>query len=155
MAVEAKNAQGFRTYMAKPGELKQQWWVVNADGRTLGRLASVIAVRLMGKDKPTYTPHLDTGDFVVVVNAEKVRIDPRKELAKTYRRWSGYLGGLKIRTYGKVHEKKPEWVISEAVRKMLPKNLLAKQMLRKLKVYRGAKHPHAAQQPQEWKPLRH
>jgi large subunit ribosomal protein L13 len=147
-----EKALGFKTYMARAGELKRQWWVVNAEGRVLGRLASAIAVRLMGKDKPVYTPHLDTGDFVVVVNADKVQIDARKVRGKSYRRWSGFLGGLKERTYETMHEKKPEWVISEAVRKMLPKNLLAKQMLRKLKVYKGAKHPHSAQEPQEWKP---
>lgn len=145
--------KGFKTFVAKPGEVKAKWYVVDADGQTLGRIASEIAVRLMGKHKATYTRHVDTGDFVVVVNAEKVAIAPRKRQAKIYRHHSGYLGGMKLETFEEVQAKKPERIIEQAVRKMLPKNLLAKQMLSKLKVYRGAEHPHAAQKPEPWKPL--
>ena len=144
---------GIKTFMAKPGEVKPRWYIVDAAGQSLGRLAAPMAMRLMGKDKPTYTPHLDTGDFIVVVNAEKVMIDPRKARTKTYRHWSGYLGGLRIRSYEEVQAKKPHKIISEAVRKMLPKTLLGKRMLSKLKVYKGTEHPHAAQKPVAWKPL--
>jgi len=145
--------KGFKTFVAKPGEVKAKWYVVDAEGQTLGRLASAIAVKLMGKDKAVYTRHIDTGDFVVVLNAEKVAIAPRKRTAKIYRRYSGYLGGLKKETFEEVQASKPERIIEQAVRKMLPKNLLAKQMLSKLKVYRGAEHPHAAQKPEPWNPL--
>ena len=140
-------ARGGRTFMARPGEVKPQWFLVDATGQPLGRLAARLAVKLMGKDKPTYTPHLDTGDFVVVINAERVRVHPRKLEQKTYRRWSGYQGGLKEEPLGKRLARKPEWVLRHAVRLMLPKNLLAKRMLRKLKVYAGPEHRHAAQGP--------
>jgi large subunit ribosomal protein L13 len=143
----------FKTYVAQVGEVKQKWFVIDASGQVLGRMATAIAMRLMGKDKPTYTRHLDTGDFVVVINAEKVKIDARKREAKTYQRWSGYLGGLKVETFEKTQQKNPEEIIMHAVRLMLPKNLLAKQMLSKLKVYKGSEHPHAAQKPEAWKPL--
>lgn len=145
--------KGFKTFVAKPGEVKAKWFIVDADGQTLGRLASAIAVKLMGKDKAAYTPHIDTGDFVVVINAEKVNIAPRKRTSKVYRHWSGYLGGMKEETFEEVRVKNPARIIEQAVRKMLPKNLLAKQMLTKLKVYRGAEHPHAAQKPEAWNPL--
>jgi large subunit ribosomal protein L13 len=145
--------KGFKTYVAKPGETKAKWFIVDADGKTLGRLASSIAVKLMGKDKATYTRHVDTGDFVVVVNAEKVNIAPRKRQSKIYRHWSGYLGGMKLETFEEVRTKNPARIIEQAVRKMLPKNLLAKQMLTKLKVYRGTEHPHAAQKPEAWNPV--
>ena len=145
--------KGFKTYIAQVGELKAKWFLVDASGKTLGRLAAPIAMRLMGKDKPTYTRHLDTGDFVVVINAEKIHIDARKQKNKTYQHWSGYLGGLKITSYAERQTKKPEKIIHDAVRLMLPKNLLAKQMLSKLKVYRGSAHPHSAQRPEAWDPL--
>lgn len=145
--------KGFKTYVAKPGEVKAKWFVVDADGKTLGRLASAIAVKLMGKDKATYTRHVDTGDFVVVLNAEKVSIAPRKRQNKIYRHWSGYLGGMKLETFEEVQAKNPVRIIEQAVRKMLPKNLLAKQMLTKLKVYRGSEHSHAAQKPEAWNPV--
>ena len=145
--------QGIKTYVARPGEIKPKWYVVDATDQVLGRLCVPIAMRLMGKDKPTYTRHLDTGDYVVVLNAEKIHIDARKRKAKEYRHWSGYLGGLKIKNFETLQAQKPEMIISEAVRRMLPKNLLAKQMLSKLKVYKGAQHPHAAQKPESWKPL--
>ena len=151
-AVSVGKPRAFKTYVAKPGEVKPVWRVVDADGKVLGRLASKVAMCLMGKNKALYTPHVDTGDFVVVVNAEKVKIHPRKRRAKVYQHWSGYLGGLKTRTFEEVQARKPEWIIREAVRRMLPKNLLAKRMLAKLKVYRGAAHPHQAQHPEVWTP---
>jgi large subunit ribosomal protein L13 len=149
----ANKPKKFKTYMAKPGEVARKWYVVDAAGVNLGRLAVKIAMRLAGKDKPTYTPYADAGDFVVVINAEKIGIHPRKVLNKKYRHWSGYLGGLKERTFAEVQKKDPRKPLMEAVRKMLPKNLLAKQLLTKLKVYAGAQHPHAAQQPEKWEPL--
>ncbi len=148
-----RKPKGFKTFVAKPGEVKAKWFLVDATGQTLGRMASAIAVKLMGKDKATYTRHVDTGDFVVVINAEKVEIAPRKRQDKIYRHWSGYLGGLKEETFEEVQAKNPERIIEQAVRKMLPKNLLAKHMLKKLKVHRGAEHPHAAQKPETWNPL--
>jgi large subunit ribosomal protein L13 len=152
-AAAVSKARGFKTFVAKPGEIKAKWYLVDASDQILGRLASAIAVKLMGKDKPVYTPHLDTGDFVVVINAERIKIDPRKRRGKIYQHWSGYMGGLKQRTFAQVQARKPEFIITQAVRLMLPKNLLAKRMLRKLLVYRGGKHPHAAQKPEAWKPL--
>ncbi|MCZ7643991.1 MAG: 50S ribosomal protein L13 [Planctomycetota bacterium] len=153
-AVETVRApKGFKTWVAKPGEVKQKWYVVDADGQSLGRIASAIAMKLMGKDKPTYTAHIDTGDFVIVVNAGKVATDPAKQEAKIYQRWSGYLGGLKKRTLAQVREAHPERVVERAVRLMLPKGRLGKQMFSKLKVYKGADHPHKAQQPEAWAPL--
>ncbi len=137
-----------RTYMPKKGELERRWWVIDADDRVVGRLASRIARVLMGKHRATYTPHLDTGDFVVIVNAEKVRLSGRKAADKKYYRYSGYPGGLKERSVADVLAKKPEDVITLAIRRMLPKTRLGRQMIRKLKVYAGPDHPHAAQQPQ-------
>lgn len=139
-----------RTYQQKPGEVRRQWFVVDAQGKVLGRLASRIAAVLRGKHKPTFTPHVDGGDFVVVVNAEKVRLTGRKLHQKVYYWHTGYPGGIKSATAAQLLERKPEWVIQKAVQRMLPKNPLGRHMLRKLKVYRGPEHPHAAQQP---KPL--
>ena len=139
-----------KTYTAKPREIEQDWKLVDADGQTLGRLATEIADVLRGKHKPVYTPHVDTGDFVVVVNAEKVRVTGKKLEQKIYYRHSGYPGGLRQRTLAEQLERRPEEVIRRAVRGMLPKNKLAAAQLRKLKVYAGPTHPHAAQQP---KPL--
>lgn len=153
MTVTKNETRKFRSYSAKAGEVEQKWYIVDADGLTLGRLAVKIAVKLMGKDKPTYTPHMDTGDFVVVVNVEKIGIHPKKRVGKTYRRWSGYPGGLKLRTFEKVQKTDPRFPLREAVRRMLPKNLLAKKMLSKLKIYAGSEHPHVAQQPEKWEPL--
>jgi large subunit ribosomal protein L13 len=143
----------FKTYSAKPGEIKQKWFVVDATSQSLGRLSVPIAMRLMGKDKPSYTPHIDTGDFVVVVNAEKVKIHPKKFESKTYRKWSGYPGGLRVRTLAEEQKKNPTTIIIESVRRMLPKTMLGKVMLSKLKVYSGDKHPHASQKPEAWTPL--
>lgn len=139
-----------RTYQQKASEVRRQWFVVDAHGKVLGRLASRIAALLRGKHKPTFTPHVDGGDFVVVVNAEKVRLTGRKLHEKVYYWHTGYPGGIKSATLGQLLERQPEWVIQKAVQRMLPKNPLGRQMLRKLKVYRGPEHPHAAQQP---KPL--
>lgn len=139
-----------KTYVVKEGEIKREWYVVDAEGKTLGRLASKIARILMGKHKPYYTPHLDTGDFVIVVNADKIHVTGRKLDQKMYYRYSGYPSGLKSVTLRKQLATRPERVIWAAVRNMLPKNKVGRAMLKKLKVYASPDHPHAAQQP---KPL--
>ena len=139
-----------RTVSAKPGQVQQDWFLVDAAGRTLGRLASEIAIRLRGKHKPEYTPHVDTGDFIVVVNASRVRVSGDKLNQKMYHRHSGYIGNLKSVPLKKVMQDTPERVILSAVRGMLPKNHLGRAMLKKLKVYPGQEHKHGAQQP---KPL--
>ncbi len=137
-----------QTTFAKTGQTEQAWHLVDADGQVLGRLASELAVILMGKHKPIYTPHTDTGDFVVVVNADRVKLTGRKLDQKFAKRYSGYPGGLKQVPYRQVLERHPERLITDAVRRMLPKTALGEQMLHKLKVYAGAEHPHAAQRPQ-------
>ena len=137
-----------KTYSAKPGEVAREWYLVDADGQTLGRLATQIADALRGKRKPTYTPHIDTGDFVVVINAEKIAVTGNKLEDKLYHRHSGYPGGLKTRTLNDMLERRPEEVIRIAVKGMLPRNRLARKQLTKLKVYAGPDHPHAAQKPQ-------
>jgi large subunit ribosomal protein L13 len=139
-----------KTYNAKPGEVERRWYVVDADGQTLGRLATRIADTLRGKGKAEYTPHVDTGDFVVVVNAEKVHVTGNKLDQKRYYRHSGYPGGLRSRTLREQLDRRPTEVIRKAVKGMLPKNRLARQQLNKLKVYAGPDHPHEAQAP---KPL--
>jgi len=139
------------TVSAKPGTVDRQWWIVDAEGQNLGRLASVIAETLAGKRSPWYTRHCDTGDFVVVVNAEKVAVTGNKLRDKRYWRHSGYPGGIRSRTLGEQLERRPEEVLRKAVRGMLPKNSLGRAQLMKLKIYAGTEHPHAAQQP---KPLR-
>jgi large subunit ribosomal protein L13 len=139
-----------KTYSPKAAEITRRWWVVDADGQVLGRLASAIAVRLRGKDKPIFAPHADTGDFVIVFNAAKVHVTGRKLEQKLYRRHSGHPGGLKVRTLAQQLEKHPDRVIEQAVRGMLPKNALGEHLFRKLKVYSGPDHPHAAQQPETW-----
>jgi len=139
-----------RTYVAKPAETDGQraWWVVDATDLPLGRLASVVASKLRGKDKAIFTPHVDTGDFVVVVNAGKVKLTGQKLKQKKYYYHSGYPGGLKEISYENLLERKPEFPIRKAVRGMLPKNRLGRKLLKKLKVYAGPDHPHTAQQPQ-------
>ena len=139
-----------RTFVGKTAEIEREWYVVDAEGQTLGRLASRIAPILRGKHKPVYTPHLDGGDFVVVVNAEKVRVTGRKLDQKVYYRHSGYPGGLTAITLRDQLDKHPERVLQAAIRGMLPKNKLGRRMIKKLKVYAGDSHPHQAQQP---KPL--
>ena len=136
-----------RTVSAKPGQVSQEWFLVDASGRTLGRLATELAVRLRGKHKPMYTPHVDTGDFIVVINASKVRVSGDKLNQKMYHRHTGYIGNLKSVPLKKVIRDKPEQAIRLAVRGMLPKNRLGRAMLKKLKVYAGPEHQHAAQQP--------
>jgi large subunit ribosomal protein L13 len=138
-----------RTYQATPQDRERVWYVVDADGKTLGRLATQIADVLRGKRKPTYTPHVDVGDFVIVVNAEKVAVTGDKREKKLYWRHSGYPGGIRSRTLGDLLEKRPEEVIRKAVKGMLPRNRLARQQLRKLKIYAGPEHPHQAQKPEE------
>ena len=137
-----------RTYSAKPSEITHAWHHVDAEGVVLGRMASRIAKILQGKHKPTYTPHLDTGDFVVVTNAEKVHLSGKKMDQKVYHHYTGWAGGLRETTIREMLEKKPEQVVRLAVRRMLPKTNLGRLMLRKLKVYAGTDHPHAAQQPE-------
>jgi len=137
-----------KTYVATPADRERSWVLVDASGRTLGRLATQIADILRGKRKPEYTPHVDVGDFVVVVNAEKIVVTGNKREAKRYYRHSGYPGGLRSRTLGDLLERRPEEVIRRAVRGMLPRNRLARKQLTKLKVYAGPDHPHAAQKPE-------
>jgi large subunit ribosomal protein L13 len=139
-----------KTYSPKAAEITRRWWVVDANGQILGRLASAVAQRLRGKDKPTFAPHMDTGDFVIVVNAAKVQVTGRKLEQKLYRRHSGHPGGLKTSTLAQEMAKHPDRVIEQAVRGMLPKNALGEQVFKKLKVYAGSSHPHAAQQPERW-----
>jgi large subunit ribosomal protein L13 len=137
-----------KTYVATPATRERNWLVVDATGQTLGRLATRIADALRGKRKPEYTPHCDTGDFVIVVNAEKIAVTGKKLEDKRYIRHSGYPGGLRERTLGEMLDRRPEEVIRLAVKGMLPRTRLGRQQLRKLKVYAGPEHPHAAQQPQ-------
>jgi large subunit ribosomal protein L13 len=137
-----------KTYTPKQNEIQQDWWVVDAEGQTLGRLASKIALILRGKHKPMYTPNLDTGDYVIVINAEKIRVTGNRLDEKVYYRHSKYQGGLKQITLRRQLEKYPERPIQAAVKGMLPKNALGRQMLKKLKIYAGPNHPHEAQRPQ-------
>jgi large subunit ribosomal protein L13 len=136
------------TYSAKASDNPGHWWVVDADGAVLGRLASQVAARLRGKHNPMFTPHVDTGDAVIVINADKIKLTGRKMEQKTYYRHSGYVGGIKAITARKLMEKQPEEVLRKAVKGMLPKNSLGRQLFKKLKVYAGAEHPHSAQQPE-------
>ena len=138
----------FRSYTPRPGDADERWWVVDAEDQILGRLATRIAVKLRGKDKPIYSPHADTGDYVIVVNAEKIQVTGRKLTDKLYYRHSGYPGGLKVTPFKDMLAKRPERVIEFAVRGMLPKNALGRKLFRKLRVYAGPDHPHTAQQPQ-------
>lgn len=136
-----------KTHLPKVNLDERKWHVIDADGAVLGRLAVQVADILRGKDKPVYTPHLDAGDFVVVINAEKVRVTGKKETAKEYMSYSGWKGGEKYRTVAQVRTKQPEKLITHAVKGMIPKNRLGDQLLTKLKVYKGPNHPHAAQTP--------
>jgi len=137
-----------KTFSAKPAEVKRDWYLVDAADKTLGRLASEIALRLRGKHKPVYTPHVDTGDYIVVVNAEKVRVTGTKAKNKIYYHHTGYIGNMKSISFEKLQQSKPEKIIELAVKGMLPKNPLGREMFRKLKVYAGPEHKHTAQQPQ-------
>ena len=138
-----------KSFLAKTNEVDRKWRVVDAEGQVLGRLAVKVAMTLMGKDKPIYTSHVDTGDFVVVINADKIRVTGNKAEQKTYQTYSQYSSGLKTISYAKMMEKSPERVVKLAVKRMLPKNTLGNNMFRKLKVYAGAEHPHTAQQPEK------
>ena len=140
-----------RTFSPRPSDIDRKWYVVDAAEQRLGRLASEIAMILRGKNKPTFTPHLDTGDFVIVVNAEKVVVTGKKRTQKLYRRHSGRPGGMKTETFAKLQGRIPERIIEHAVRGMLPKSSLGKQLFTKLKVYPGPSHPHESQKPQEIK----
>ena len=137
-----------KTFSAKPAEVKRDWFVVDADGKTLGRLASEIARRLRGKHKPEYTPHVDTGDYIVVINAEKIRVTGNKAKDKMYYKHTGYIGNMKATNFTKMIQEHPERVLELAVKGMLPKNPLGRAMLKKMKVFAGSEHKHQAQQPQ-------
>ena len=136
-----------KTFSAKPAEVRRDWFVIDATGKTLGRMATEIAMRLRGKHKPEYTPHVDTGDYIVVVNAEKVAVTGNKQQDKMYYRHSGFPGGMKSMSFEKMVDRAPERIIEIAVKGMLPKNPLGRAMFRKLKVFAGPDHTHAAQQP--------
>lgn len=138
------------TYSAKPSDVEAKWWLVDAEGATLGRLASQVAARLRGKHNPLYTPHVDTGDSIIVINADKVVLSGRKMDQKIYYRHSGYIGGLKEINAKKLIQKRPEDMIRFAVKGMLPKNRLGRKLFKKLKVYAGEQHPHDAQKPEVW-----
>jgi large subunit ribosomal protein L13 len=138
-----------KSFLAKKETVQHNWHVIDADGAILGRLAVKVAMTLMGKDKPTYTPHVDTGDFVIVVNADKVKLTGNKAETKSYQTYSGYPGGQKIIPYSQVSQRHPERVVELAIKRMLPKNTLGAHMFKKLKVYSGPNHDHAAQQPQK------
>jgi len=137
-----------KSYMAKPAEIDRKWYVIDATDQTLGRLSSEVASILRGKHKPIYTPNVDTGDFIIVINASKIRLTGNKLIQKKMRWYSGYPGGLKEIDYGSLMQKKPEKIIEAAVKGMLPHNRLGAAMFKKLKVYRGSEHPHQAQQPE-------
>jgi len=139
-----------RTFVLRKEDVKRNWWLINCDGKILGRLASEIALILRGKHKPDFTPFVDNGDFVICVNAEKVKLTGKKTQQKIYYSHSGYRGGLKENPFMRMREKKPEWVIYHAVKGMLPKNKLGNRIIRKLKVYKGPNHPHIAQKPQNF-----
>ncbi|HHY29841.1 MAG TPA: 50S ribosomal protein L13 [Syntrophaceticus sp.] len=139
-----------RTYMAKPDEVQRKWYLIDAEDKTLGRLATEVARILRGKHKPTFTPHIDTGDHVIVVNAEKVKVTGNKFKDKQYYRHTGYPGGLKVINFAALISKKPEQVIEKAVWGMIPHNRLGRSVIKKLRVYRGPNHPHAAQSPEVW-----
>ena len=143
------DANSFKTYSAKPSDIERTWYIVDASQQIVGRLASRVASILRGKHNPRFTPHLDTGDFVIVVNADKVRLTGNKETAKEYFRHSGYPGGQRFTTPEEMRVSKPDFIVRNAVRGMMPKGPLGREMLKKLKVYAGPDHPHSAQQPKE------
>ncbi|UCG17459.1 MAG: 50S ribosomal protein L13 [Phycisphaerales bacterium] len=144
------SAGRIRTYTAKQSDVERRWYHLDASDQVLGRLATKIATVLMGKHKPTYTPHVDTGDFVVVTNVDKIRLTGKKADTVQYARYTYYPGGYKVIPFKRMFERHPERILTLAVRRMLPKNKLARHMLKKLKVYRGGTHPHAAQAPEPW-----
>ncbi len=138
------------SYIAKPSEIERKWYVLDAEGKTLGRLCTEAAMILRGKKKPIYTPYIDTGDYVIIINAEKVKVTGKKYKEKVYKHHSGYPGGLKETTFDKLQAKNPEEIIRHAVKGMMPKGPLGRQMYKKLKVYAGPEHKHEAQKPEVW-----
>lgn len=138
------------SFIAKPHEVEKKWYIIDAEGKTLGRLATEVASILRGKRKPIYTPHVDTGDYVIIINAEKVEVTGKKRKDKIYKRHTGYPGGLKEITFEKLQEKKPEEIIRHAVKGMMPKGRLGRQMYKKLRVFAGPAHSHTAQKPEVW-----
>jgi large subunit ribosomal protein L13 len=143
------DANSFKTYSARAREIERDWYVVDAENQVVGRLASQIATILRGKHKPQFTPHVDTGDFVIVVNADKVRFTGNKETRKEYFKYSGYPGGERLTTPEEMRDRKPEFIVRNAVKGMMPKGPLGRRMIKKLKVFAGPEHPHAAQQPKQ------
>lgn len=141
------DVNSYKTVSTKPADVERQWYIVDGENLVVGRLASKIATVLRGKHKPTYTPHVDTGDFVIVINADKVRFTGQKETVKQYFKYSGYPGGVRLRSPKQMRETRPEFIVQNAVKGMMPKGSLGRQMLKKLKVYTGSEHPHEAQQP--------
>lgn len=139
-----------KSFIAKPQEVERKWYVIDAEGKTLGRLATEAASILRGKRKPIFTPHVDTGDYVIIINAEKVEVTGKKRQEKIYKHHTGYPGGLREVTFEKLQAKKPEEIIRHAVKGMMPKGKLGRQMYKKLKVYAGSEHKHAAQKPEVW-----
>ena len=136
-----------KSYMAKPAEVKREWYVIDATDMPLGRLASQVAAILKGKNKPTYTPNVDTGDYVIVINSDKIILTGKKSVQKYYRHYTGYIGGMKEIRYDKLMDQKSDFALQKAVKGMLPKNVLGRQMIKKLFIYKDDEHPHAAQQP--------
>lgn len=143
------NVNSFKTYSAKASDVQREWYVIDAENQVVGRLATQVATILRGKHKPQYTPHVDCGDFVVIINADKARFTGSKETQKQYFSYSGYPGGEKLQSPKEMRQRKPTFIVQNAIRGMLPKNALGRQMLTKLKVYAGGEHPHEAQQPKE------
>ncbi len=141
------DVNSFKTVSAKPAEVEQEWYVIDAENQVVGRLASQVAAILRGKHKPYFTPHVDCGDYVIIVNADKARFSGKKETDKLYYRYSGYPGGLKTRTAKEMRQRRPDYIMRHAVKGMLPKGPLGRRMLKKLKVYASPTHPHEAQQP--------
>ncbi len=141
------DVNSFKTVSARPAEVEQEWYVIDAENQVVGRLASQVAAILRGKHKPNFTPHVDCGDYVIIVNADKVRFSGKKETDKLYYRYSGYPGGLKTRTAKEMRQRRPDYIVRHAVKGMLPKGPLGRSMLKKLKVYATTTHPHEAQQP--------
>lgn len=139
-----------KSFIAKPQEIQRKWYVIDAEGRTLGRMASEAAAILRGKKKPIYTPHVDCGDYVIIINAEKVEVTGKKRKEKIYKHHSGYPGGLRELTFEKLQERNPEEIVRHAVKGMMPNGKLGRQMFKKLKVYAGPEHDHAAQKPEPW-----
>lgn len=139
-----------KSFIAKPHEVVKKWYIIDAEGKTLGRLATEVASILRGKRKPIYTPHVDTGDYVIIINAEKVEVTGNKRQDKIYKRHTGFPGGLREINFDKLQAKKPEQIIRHAVKGMMPKGILGREMFKKLKVYAGPEHKHASQQPEVW-----